>query len=141
MWYRSSELRELTKKKNGNAFQEISAFEWLEAVARARDTYAIFVRCVPNHMPSFESFATAVINELRFERERQAAGGVGVFGYPELSECVWDGRNVPVVKVEHNHVLGGVVVCATVRVVCSEGRIVDVGSMEHKPAQKRRSMT
>lgn len=115
----------------------MSAFEWLEAAAGLRATYEVFARCVPNHMPRFESFATAVINELRFDRERQAAGGVGVFEGPKLSEGVWDGRNVAVVYVAHSHAMQGGAVCVTVRVVCSGGRVVEVESEEQRRPKKR----
>ena len=116
----------------------MSALEWLEAVSDVRGTYEIFRKCVPNHMPSFESFATAVVNELRFERERQGESGVGRFESSKLAECVRDGRTVPVVHVAHVQTLEARLACTTVSVVCVDGRVVEVRSGEQKrPAKKK----
>ena len=116
----------------------MSAFEWLDAVSDVRGTYEIFRKCVPNHMPSYESFATAVVNELRFARERQAASDVGRFESAKLAECVREGRTVPVVRVAHVQTLESGRVCTTVSVVCVDGRVAEVYE-EHQRARKKPS--
>jgi hypothetical protein len=114
----------------------MSAFEWLDAVSDVRGTYEIFRKCVPNHMPSYESFATAVVNELRFARERQAASDVGRFESAKLAECVREGRTVPVVRVAHVQTLESGRVCATVSVVCVDGRVAEVYEEHHRARKK-----
>ncbi len=104
----------------------MSAFEWLDAVSDVRGTYEIFRKCVPNHMPSYDTFAVAVVNELRFARERQAVCDVGRFESAKLAECVRNGRTVPEVRVAHVQILESGRVCTTVSVVCVDGRVVEV---------------
>ena len=116
----------------------MSAFEWLDAVSDVRATYEIFRKCVPNHMPSYESFATAVVNELRFARERQAASDVGRFESAKLAECVRNRRTVPEVRVAHVQTLESGRVCTTVSVVCVDGRVAEVYE-ERQRARKKPS--
>ena len=117
----------------------MSAFEWLDAVSDVRGTYEIFRKCVPNHMPSYDSFAVAVVNELRFARERQAASDVGLFESAKLAECVREGRTVPVVRVAHVQTLESGRVCTTVSVVCVDGRVAEVRAEEHQCTKKKPS--
>jgi hypothetical protein len=98
--------------------------QWLEAIEHAREAYAVFRACVP--LPDFRTFCTAVINELRYDRARQKASDVGAFGAPLLGEFTHKGRSVPVVRIAHVHYLDDAPVQVTIRVVCADGRIVDV---------------
>jgi hypothetical protein len=116
----------------------MSALEWLDAVSEVRGTYEIFRKCVPNHMPSYDSFAVAVVNELRFARERQASD-VGRFESAKLAECVRNRRTVPEVHVAHVQTLESGRVCTTVSVVCVDGRIAEVRAEVHQCTKKKPS--
>jgi hypothetical protein len=109
--------------------------QWLEAIEHARETYAVFRACVP--LPDFETFCTAVINELRYDRARQKASDVGAFGVPLLGEFTHKARSVLVVRIAHVHYLDDAPVHVTIRVVCADGRIVEV-SRESPPKKEEK---
>jgi hypothetical protein len=109
--------------------------QWVEAIEHAREAYAVFRACVP--LPDFETFCTAVINELRYDRARQKASDVGAFGVPLLGEFTHKARSVPVVRIAHVHYLDDAPVQVTIRVVCADGRIVDVSRESREGPPKK----